>query len=111
MSEMFEAVGEGTYEVASDTYVPTVSYDSTAGDAERHRSKAIAVTVTITTTDDEGWRSTTQVPTFYLHPHVQGITTPEGARKVALQIVDRMGYLRGEHNADVMVYADQVDWD
>ena len=45
-----------------------------------------AITATVTHHTAEG-ESTSQVPTFYLHPNVQGILTEEHAHKVALGIL------------------------
>lgn len=35
----------------------------------------------------DGWVTTHQIPTFYLHPDVQGITDKQHAAQIAMEII------------------------
>lgn len=65
--------------------------------------KLYAIQATITRELKGGWQSTRSLPTFYLHPRVQGITGPDHAAKIARDIVDPLD----QH--DVSVTAVEVD--
>lgn len=45
-------------------------------------------------TKDDGWTSSTGVPTFYLDPDMQGILTAEHACRVAMKIINPFGLLK-----------------
>lgn len=38
-------------------------------------------------TEREGWTGSRQLPTFYLHPSVQGITSTEHAERIARDLL------------------------
>jgi hypothetical protein len=46
-----------------------------------------AVQATITRTTPDGWQSSVQTPTFFLHADVQGITSVTGAESIARRMV------------------------
>jgi hypothetical protein len=50
-----------------------------------------AVTATVEHRTALGWTGSRQVPTFYLNPQVQGITSAEHAERIAREIIDPMG--------------------
>lgn len=49
----------------------------------------INATLTHHTTDKNGigWKNVKQIPTFFLHPDIQGIMTPKHAEQVAREII------------------------
>jgi hypothetical protein len=54
-----------------------------------------AITATVTREQSNGYVSNRQVPTFYLAENVQGITSEEHARRIALAIIDPFHFLDG----------------
>ena len=53
-----------------------------------------AVSANIEIPGRDGWVSTQQVPTFYLHENVQGILSESAAVKVAADVIDPTYLLR-----------------
>jgi hypothetical protein len=66
-----------------------------------------AITASVERTVD-GWSSSRQLPTFYLHPAVQGILSEEQAARVARTFLEET---RGESGAIFHVTAVRVDID
>jgi hypothetical protein len=71
-------------------------------------TKMYACHAAVADTDSEGWTFSRNLPTFYLHPTVQGILTEEAAVNVATGLInDILGGLNPERT--VVVYATEVD--
>ena len=58
---------------------------------ERMSRRMWTVRATVARETDDGWRTTDQVPTFFLHMDVQGILDTEHAERVAHRVVDPFG--------------------
>jgi hypothetical protein len=64
----------------------------------------ISATVTLHVSATKRMR---QVPTFYLHPNVQGILDKEHAKLVALDVIDPVRTIR-DNGGEILIYAVQV---
>ena len=73
--------------------------------SETYKSETVyAVTATVTTKEREGWTSSRQIPTFFLHANVQGICGERDAENIARRI---LGVYNG-NGTEVSVCATEV---